>query len=154
MEDLFDTYDEAKAHLEIKRAKLYKDIADRGDIIIEDRSFAGNCFSYTHPEKFRAFMLITTKSMLEDFKNYVSVDAEAELTKILATELNGPINTRIIRDTFNLTKEQYAVYEKTPAHGSQVNGVILGNFSTPEEAQIAREKYGYTSDNYYVDVAY
>ena len=58
MEDLFDTYDEAKAHLEIKRAKLYKDIADRGDIIIEDRSFAGNCFSYTHPEKFRAFMLL------------------------------------------------------------------------------------------------
>lgn len=46
---------------------------------------------------------------------------------------------------------QYAVYEKTPAHGSEVNGVILGPFKSEEEAEKAREKWGYTSENYYVD---
>ena len=83
MEELFDTYDEAKAHLEIKRTKLYKEIADRGDTILEDRSFAGNCFSFTHPEKFRAFMLITTKSMYEDLLNFVQIDPQEELAKLL-----------------------------------------------------------------------
>lgn len=48
-------------------------------------------------------------------------------------------------------REQWAVYEKEPAHGSEVNGVILGNYNTKEEAQESREKYGYNSENYYVD---
>jgi len=48
-------------------------------------------------------------------------------------------------------KEQYAVYEKEPAHQGDINGIILGNYNTEEEAQEARRKYGYTSDNYYVD---
>jgi L-fucose isomerase-like protein len=49
-------------------------------------------------------------------------------------------------------KEQYAVYEKVPAHGGEINGVILGPFKTKEEAEQVRQKYGYTSDNYYVDI--
>jgi hypothetical protein len=48
-------------------------------------------------------------------------------------------------------KEQYVVYEKVPAHGSEVNGIILGPFKTQELARLSAEKYGYTSDNYYVD---
>jgi hypothetical protein len=48
-------------------------------------------------------------------------------------------------------KEQYAVYEKVPAHQDEVNGIILGNYNTPEEAQEARGRYGYNTDNYYVD---
>jgi hypothetical protein len=47
---------------------------------------------------------------------------------------------------------QYAVYEKVPAHGGEVDGVILGNYRTKEEAQEDREKYGYNTDNYYIDV--
>jgi len=47
-------------------------------------------------------------------------------------------------------KEQYAVYEKVPAHGSEANGIILGPFKTQELARLSAE-YGYTSDNYYVD---
>ena len=48
-------------------------------------------------------------------------------------------------------REQYAVYEKEPAHGAESNGVILAPFNTKEEAEQARKKYGYNWDNYYVD---
>ena len=50
-----------------------------------------------------------------------------------------------------MNKEQYAVYEKVPAHGKDVNGIILAPFNSEKEAQLAREKYGYNNDNYYVD---
>ena len=46
----------------------------------------------------------------------------------------------------------YAVYEKSPAHGSKEHNVILAPFKTKEEAEHYREKYGYNTDNYYVDV--
>ena len=49
-------------------------------------------------------------------------------------------------------REQYAVYEKSPAHGSEEYDVILAPYNTPEEAQKARELYGYNTDDYYVDV--
>lgn len=48
-------------------------------------------------------------------------------------------------------RKQFAVFEKTPAHGSEVNGIILGPFNTEEEAIEEGNKYGYSSDNYYVD---
>jgi hypothetical protein len=50
-----------------------------------------------------------------------------------------------------MNKEQFAVYEIEPAHGSIKNGIILGPFATREEAESARLKYGYSGDNYYVD---
>jgi hypothetical protein len=50
-----------------------------------------------------------------------------------------------------MNKEQFAVYEIEPAHGSIKNGIILGPFATREEAETIRLKYGYSSDNYYVD---
>ena len=48
-------------------------------------------------------------------------------------------------------RKYFAVFERTPAHGSEENGVIMGPYNTKEEAEAARVKYGYTSDNYYVD---
>ena len=51
-----------------------------------------------------------------------------------------------------MKKEHFAVYEKTPAHGNIKNGVILAPYNTKEEAESARIKYGYSSDNYYVDI--
>jgi hypothetical protein len=51
-----------------------------------------------------------------------------------------------------MNKEQYAVYEKEPAHGKDKNSVILAPFSTKEEAEIAGKKYGYYGDNYYADI--
>jgi len=51
-----------------------------------------------------------------------------------------------------MNNKQYAVFEKVPAHGSKPNGVILGSYNTKEEAQSAGEKYGYNTENYYVDV--
>lgn len=47
--------------------------------------------------------------------------------------------------------EQYGVYEKSPAHASVVNGVILAPFNSEKEAQEARITHGYNTDNYYVD---
>ena len=46
----------------------------------------------------------------------------------------------------------YAVYEKSPAHGSKEYNVILSPFKTKEEAEQSRIKYGYNTDNYYVDI--
>ena len=46
----------------------------------------------------------------------------------------------------------YAVYEKSPAHGSKEHNVILAPFKTKEEAEQNRIKYGYNTDNYYVDI--
>ena len=48
-------------------------------------------------------------------------------------------------------RKYFAVFERIPAHGSEENGTILGPFNSKEEAEAARVKYGYTSDNYYVD---
>jgi hypothetical protein len=48
-------------------------------------------------------------------------------------------------------REQFAVFEKVPAHGSEVDGIILGPFNSEEEAIEAGTRYGYTDDNYYVD---
>ncbi len=47
--------------------------------------------------------------------------------------------------------EKYAVFEKVPAHGSAENNVILAPYSSKEEAEDAARKYGYNTDNYYVD---
>jgi hypothetical protein len=49
-------------------------------------------------------------------------------------------------------KIQYAVFEKVPAHSNKPDSVILGPYNTKEEAQGDRVKYGYDTDNYYVDV--
>jgi hypothetical protein len=50
-----------------------------------------------------------------------------------------------------MKKEQFAVYEKVPAHGKDKDGVILAPYSSKEKAEQARVKYGYDTDNYYVD---
>ena len=51
-----------------------------------------------------------------------------------------------------MKKEQFANNEREPAHGKDINGVILAPFNTREEAEKARVKYGYVGDNYYVDI--
>ena len=51
----------------------------------------------------------------------------------------------------NIKKEQFAVYEKEPAHQRAKNGIILAPYNSKEEAEKAGKKYGYHGDNYYVD---
>jgi hypothetical protein len=48
-------------------------------------------------------------------------------------------------------KQQFAVYEKNPAHSSKENPVILAPFNTKDQAIQAMIKWGYNNDNYYVD---
>lgn len=50
-----------------------------------------------------------------------------------------------------MKRKQFAVYEKMPAHGKEEKNVILAPFNTKEEAEEAGKKYGYNTDNYYVD---
>jgi len=51
-----------------------------------------------------------------------------------------------------MTNEQFAVFEKNPTHTGKSNSLILCCYNTKEEAQYDREKYGYNTENYYVDV--
>lgn len=51
----------------------------------------------------------------------------------------------------NITREQFAIYEKTPSHGKDKDSVILGSFNTIEEVEQANVKYGYNNENYYID---
>ena len=47
--------------------------------------------------------------------------------------------------------KQYAVFEKVPAHTNKPDSVILAPYKTIEEAKSAMIKYGYNTDNYYID---
>ncbi len=47
--------------------------------------------------------------------------------------------------------KRYGVYEKTPQHQGQINGIILAPYNNKEEAEEDRQRYGYNTDNYYVD---
>lgn len=49
-----------------------------------------------------------------------------------------------------MNKKEFGVFEITPTHGSEPNGLILGPFNTEDEAKENALKYGYYSDNYYV----
>ncbi len=48
-------------------------------------------------------------------------------------------------------RKRYAVYEREPQKQGKKNGIILGEYPTKEEAEAARVKYGFISENYYVD---
>ena len=56
-----------------------------------------------------------------------------------------------MEELIKISYEKYAVYEKTPAHGSEINNIVLASFNTEKEADDARKKYGYGGDNYYID---
>lgn len=63
--------------------------------------------------------------------------------------MNNKINSSKLTD---YKTKHYAVYEKVPAHGKDVDGIVLAPFKTKEEAENARKKYGYITENYYVDI--
>ena len=49
-------------------------------------------------------------------------------------------------------KIRFAIYEKIPRHGKEPNGLILGPFDTEDLAKEAGEKWGYSGDNYFIDL--
>jgi len=111
----------------------------------------------------RAGMLgvdITIKPINSDIsaiKTFLGYESMAE--EIVYTPYGGMIADHFIwellgeqlKEEMIKLKEQYAVFEKVPAHGREVNGIILGPFNTKEEALEKGKKYGYYGDNYYVD---
>ena len=48
-------------------------------------------------------------------------------------------------------RELYAVFEREPQKGPTPNGVVMGPYFSEEEAEQAKIKYGFISDNFYVD---
>lgn len=46
--------------------------------------------------------------------------------------------------------KQYAVYEREPQICKKPHGIVLSPYDTSNEAEDARIKFGYVSDNYYV----
>lgn len=48
-------------------------------------------------------------------------------------------------------RKQFAVFERTSSHGSETHNVILAPFKSKEEALADMVKYGYNTDNYYID---
>ena len=48
-------------------------------------------------------------------------------------------------------REQYAVFEREPQKGPTPNGVVMGPYFSKEDAEQAKIKYGFISDNFYVD---
>lgn len=47
-------------------------------------------------------------------------------------------------------KELYYVYEVEPQHQHMANGIVLGSFTSPEQASEAAVKWGYVGDNYFI----
>lgn len=82
---------------------------------------------------------------LLDGKQYIELNKN-DIKEMFSVEIwrNKQLNKLIMMD-------QYAVYEKEPRHGKDINGVMMAPFSTKEEAELVRVKYGYNDDNYYVD---
>lgn len=52
------------------------------------------------------------------------------------------------RSKMQLTK--YAVYEREARQCMFPNSVVSGSFSSKEEAEAWRQRYGYSDENYYV----
>jgi len=48
-------------------------------------------------------------------------------------------------------KDRYAVFEKEPQKGPIPNGVVMGSYPSREEAEQAKIRWGFISDNFYVD---
>jgi len=103
---------------------------------IDNPSYFSSC---THNE----FKQIVVDQLTHEFK--------CALNSIVFGDAAGKDYVESVKNTMNILGEQYAVYEKTPAHQNKENGVILGPFNTKKDAEYARKKYGYTSDNYYVN---
>ncbi len=50
-----------------------------------------------------------------------------------------------------ILEEQYAVFEREPQKGPTPNGIVMGPYFSKEEAEQAKIKWGFISDNFYVD---
>lgn len=91
MHEEFDTYELAKEDLEKRRKKAYEDIEKKGDVIVKDNSFAGQ--SWVHPDKYVSFLLIWTKSMIEDIEEMSRqpdiFEQEREIMEALANHSNN-----------------------------------------------------------------
>ncbi|HET8687936.1 MAG TPA: hypothetical protein VFM18_14940 [Methanosarcina sp.] len=48
--------------------------------------------------------------------------------------------------------EKFGIFEKIPQYCSAEHPILFGPYSSREEAEKHRVKYGYTDDNFYVDV--
>jgi|688.fasta_scaffold1179945_2 hypothetical protein len=109
-----------------------------------------------HDELFNS--IIHDDSIPQDIKNGLieireRFDNESAEYKKKLEENKGRKIIGYDTETFEPIYERqfFAVYEREPAHGATPNGVILSPYNTKEEAEEAKVRYGYNTDNYYVD---
>jgi len=73
----FSTIEEAKLFLEERRKKAYKEIEKSDDVVLTDNSFVSQ--DLFNPDQYTTFLLIYSKQMIEDLKNFENFDYNAQL---------------------------------------------------------------------------
>jgi hypothetical protein len=73
----FSTIEEAKLFLEERRKKAYQEIEIKNDVVLADNSFVSQ--DLFNPDQYTTFLLIYSKQMIEDLKNFECIDYNAQL---------------------------------------------------------------------------
>jgi hypothetical protein len=94
MKRFFNTIENAKRHLEYRKACAYKRIEERGDKVLVDNSFVFKTriwkydkekhYAYeTNIEKWEVFLAIITQGLVDDLSKIKVIDYEAELHALI-----------------------------------------------------------------------
>jgi len=73
----FSIIEEAKLFLEERRKKAYQEIEIKNDVVLADNSFVSQ--DLFNPDQYTTFLLIYSKQMIEDLKNFECIDYNAQL---------------------------------------------------------------------------
>lgn len=73
----FSTIEEAMLFLEERRKKAYQEIEIKNDVVLADNSFVSQ--DLFNPDQYTTFLLIYSKQMIEDLKNFECIDYNAQL---------------------------------------------------------------------------
>lgn len=73
----FNTFEEANLFLEKRRKKAYQEIEIKGDVVLADNSFVSR--DLFNNDQYTTFLLIYSKQMIEDLKNFECIDYDAQL---------------------------------------------------------------------------
>ena len=73
----FNTFEEANLFLEKRRKKAYQEIEIKGDVVLADNSFVSQ--DLFNPDQYTNFLIIYSKQMIEDLKNFECIDYNAQL---------------------------------------------------------------------------
>ena len=73
----FSIIEEAKLFLEERRKKAYQEIEIKNDVVLTDNSFVSQ--DLFNPDQYTTFLLIYSKQMIENLKNFESINYNTQL---------------------------------------------------------------------------